>query len=485
MSKWAAKEIEIVKNNLDKTNEEIQRLYLPQRSIESIRYILGKNKWHKIRGRQWSDEETKLFIELYPNSSFEDLSKIFIGLTKSEYSWMRDKFNLHQSKSRESERRKQNGTKTKTYFSKDKKDYLISLYNNNDLESCITQFLEKYPMQNNKFLINYLFINNLLRENDLLNLKRLYLIYDIKYLSTAFACYKQTLSNKNINVTVYSKEHTKLFFKYWLKINNKYLSRNELISLISFRDLFRESRLDRSISNNFKHYYEFIQYVFPQYKIHPWELGVQVPNKFWENKYNVYWMIREGIKSLIANNIIKQEKDVILLPREAICNYFNILAFRMYGYKELFCDYFKWKNIALDYNQIKLIDNQRFDSLEEMSVYNFIKNLKFDIRKYPRKDKLFNIKYNESYIPDYYLIFNNIKIIIEYFGLYYPTNTSDFINTYVNKTHRKNEFYHDNEYYYIDLYPEDIKDGFKGVENKLTSFFINKLNINLKEVKNE
>ena len=157
----------------------------------------------------------------------------------------------------------------------------------------------------------------------------------------------------------------------------------------------------------------------------------------------------------------------------------------MYGYKELFCDYFKWKNIALDYNQIKLIDNQRFDSLEEMSVYNFIKNLKFDIRKYPRKDKLFNIKYNESYIPDYYLIFNNIKIIIEYFGLYYPTNTSDFINTYVNKTHRKNEFYHDNEYYYIDLYPEDIKDGFKGVENKLTSFFINKLNINLKEVKNE
>ena len=56
---------------------------------------------------------------------------------------------------------------------------------------------------------------------------------------------------------------------------------------------------------------------------------------------------------------------------------------------------------------------------------------------------------------------------------------------YIEKTKRKNEFYKSQEdIYFIDIYPDDLKNNFRGVKNKLTSFFMYNFNMNISNIKN-
>lgn len=150
------------------------------------------------------------------------------------------------------------------------------------------------------------------------------------------------------------------------------------------------------------------------------------------------------------------------------------------------------KKMQIKYNKEDYYSNDgvtKLKSVEERDIFDFIKdNFNVDITLSNRK-KFKNDKHNERYIPDYIVhsingIKLNKKLIIEYYGLYNLINPSGFIQEYIDKTHRKNEYYKSNsDIYFIDLYPADLKNNFEGVRNKLTSFFMEKFNVNLLDLK--
>lgn len=108
-------------------------------------------------------------------------------------------------------------------------------------------------------------------------------------------------------------------------------------------------------------------------------------------------------------------------------------------------------------------DGEIFNSFEELDVYKFIKSCNVDIK---RNKSNFYYKYNRYYIPDFII---NKDIIVEYYGLYTgKKSNSKIINNYNIKTHKKNAYYNSlKDYSFIAIYPEDLKNNFSGVFDKI------------------
>ena len=88
-----------------------------------------------------------------------------------------------------------------------------------------------------------------------------------------------------------------------------------------------------------------------------------------------------------------------------------------------------------------------------------------------KNNKYINDKKGENYIPDFIIDLGNKKVIIEYFGLFRKKFTTHIYKEYCEKAERKIEFFTSlDNVIFIAIYPEDIKDNFKGVSEKLASF---------------
>lgn len=120
-------------------------------------------------------------------------------------------------------------------------------------------------------------------------------------------------------------------------------------------------------------------------------------------------------------------------------------------------------------------DGTKCNSNEERVLYEFIKrNLTNHIVAlgYERDGeyvyKLPEDSQDNKYCPDFVIEGYGKPIIIEYFGMYNYSNNFDFAVEYNNKTHRKNKFFKGkDDIQYVDIYPSDLKDRFKGVLYKL------------------
>lgn len=120
-------------------------------------------------------------------------------------------------------------------------------------------------------------------------------------------------------------------------------------------------------------------------------------------------------------------------------------------------------------------DGTKCNSNEERILYEFIKNnLTSNVIAlgYKRDGeyvyKLLEDNQDNKYCPDFAIEGYGKPIIIEYFGMYNYSNNFDFAVEYNNKTHRKNKFYRGrSDIQYVDIYPSDLKDKFKGVLYKL------------------
>jgi hypothetical protein len=156
------------------------------------------------------------------------------------------------------------------------------------------------------------------------------------------------------------------------------------------------------------------------------------------------------------------------------------------------------------FGHILSFDNEEFDSYKEKDVYEFIKlntNLKYieSIGTQHYKGKyIFELDDDYEYTrfcPDFvinYIDDNNKKvklskpIIIEYYGMYEENNPNSLIKKYIQKTKTKEQFYKSrNDIYYIGLFPEDIEQNFKGLIEKLSSFFMFNFNINIHNTNKE
>ena len=200
------------------------------------------------------------------------------------------------------------------------------------------------------------------------------------------------------------------------------------------------------------------------------------------------------------------EKPILDIPKYINHTFFNIYypKFIHQISKKRFANFYKWcckafpeyKNywIPEDFGITVARDGAILNSLTEKTVYEYIKydiNLEYlkaigNIRSGEHIFILPEEHEDNKYCPDFvieYLNINNIKvninknIYIEYYGMYTEYHTNKIFINYKYKTLRKNEYYKNNsDIYFIDLYPEDLKNQCEGIRNKLEnmiSFIIN------------
>ncbi|MDD4778972.1 MAG: hypothetical protein PHT02_00015 [Tissierellia bacterium] len=108
-----------------------------------------------------------------------------------------------------------------------------------------------------------------------------------------------------------------------------------------------------------------------------------------------------------------------------------------------------------------------FDSNEEEVVYNYLKD-RFKNVIYNKKNCENTVNF-KGMIPDYIIFTDNDCWLVEYFGLYVPEKmgNSKRIADYVIRTDKKINTYKTIRYNKIFLYPEDLLDGMKGLEEKV------------------
>lgn len=90
-----------------------------------------------------------------------------------------------------------------------------------------------------------------------------------------------------------------------------------------------------------------------------------------------------------------------------------------------------------------------------------------------KKYRFKNIKYNESYIPDFIVLDSKgNKIIVEYFGLYRENyGKNKMLENYYYKTLRKVEFFDGlKNYRFLPIYQYEILE-FEKLKKKLILFF--------------
>lgn len=290
-----------------------------------------------------------------------------------------------------------------------------------------------------------------------------------------------------------NKEYMNRIMRYALVEILNIKSRDELL-FIETKDLekirLRGFFSDNTISGT-------IDILFPEYNIKSWELNV-VPKYFWRDKNNVdefmLWFVENNID--LSNINIKTDIPNIFNREymEEISNFKMNACISLY---EHYNTYYEWINHLFpewclnpeDFKVHIAKDGVKLNSREELLVYEFVKyNYDINIKSIGlnRKDKYFNEECNENYVPDFKVVDFLKPIIIEYYGLYKPDNKSEYIQSYINKTHRKNKFYKSNpDIHFIDIYPPDLKNNFEGVRNKLTSFFMENFNLDINEIKTD
>ena len=219
---------------------------------------------------------------------------------------------------------------------------------------------------------------------------------------------------------------------------------------------------------------------------------------------------------MLRELILYRLNDTIINPIDDIPKYLNFLFIDNSPYRKFsdmirkgkFKNYYEWACLSFpEYQDIwtpqmfgnsVAYDGTICDSKEEMMVYEFIKKeMNYNYFKHIGRKKsgeyTFKLKNNDynykTFCPDFvleYIDFENIKfklekpLYIEYYGLYHPNNTDPIYVNYCNKTNVKNVFYKSNQNInFIDLYPNDLKNNFQKVKDKLNFVLENSYNISV------
>jgi hypothetical protein len=241
---------------------------------------------------------------------------------------------------------------------------------------------------------------------------------------------------------------------------------------------------------NYKHTfrsstYGILSLLYSEYNIKPYELS-RVPHNYWKNKDNANEYMEYFLNNIVNVKLLKNIKL-------ELSSYFNkkymedvgcYLLYCLYYYKH-YNSFFEWLNYLhsewnLDekyFNNYIGFDNTKLNSGEEVILYNFLKkdvglNIKATGTKRKSKYKYYNEIYNEYYIPDFLLKLNDKTHIIEYFGMWQESPISKIFINYYYKTIRKIDYFtryceNNPEYSFIALFPNDLKNNFRGIKDKL------------------
>jgi hypothetical protein len=462
---WTEKEEELLKEIYFESNKEELQKYFPTRKITAIQKrasVLGLK--NNNRRTHWSDEENNIILN-NQNKTIEELRLLLPNKTLNQ---IRGKIGNDGLKFIKIKDNKITNGFVKCDLCGKSKKYNIDNFNKKTFtcKECYNKMIS-IKMYKEKYNLNLDF--NLMTDS-----------YSLEEWCDLYV-------NKKIHV--FPKEiltdKRKMFyvFKHYLK---EYLNIDTKEKVISLRcnDIGCEF-----VSTYLKHNGGWIKgliEIFSEYSLYEWDF-CDVPKNYWKDSINAdkyfKYMVEEYFKitSENAKNEIPKIFRYTYLEELGLSRLNNLI--KTHKRQESYCDLFielypQWNITKDDFNDFISYDGEILDSLEELKLYEFIKNEKINIKpiKKTKSNTFVNELYNEKYIPDFVIKNDKMKkpIIIEYFGLY--NCKSSIYQKYTPKANRKIEYFKSLEdIIFIDLYPEDLKDNFKGVREKLTSFYYKKI----------
>lgn len=269
-----------------------------------------------------------------------------------------------------------------------------------------------------------------------------------------------------------NKEELPKLFKYVIEEKIGFKTREEMLNLT--QPIIEEYKISFSKTPFIKNSpYNIIKLTYPELNIQGWEM-VHAPTSYWDDYNNVLSLFKFYVNKIneeFGNNVNYN-------------TYINDRAIQSLCYKLFRAKKYKWNNktwqdiindcgLDIQLSNINIsCDGTILNSKEEVVLYDYIKtNLNIDIKSIGLKRKkgyyFYNEEHDENYIPDFY-IKNEKPIIIEYFGMYNENNKNKMFVDYNEKTKRKIEFFNSLEgYNFIAIFPQDLKNNFEGLKNKL------------------
>ena len=278
---------------------------------------------------------------------------------------------------------------------------------------------------------------------------------------------KTTLDLKNVdyNSNDYSLIESRKIWNDYLKANNLKLNENNVYTF-DFKTHLEKCKIYKYGRNDLLGYVMYLtknKYYSYKFKING--------KKYYSKKENRILALKQYIKDVNINyNQIPLYLSKYRLQQYSITLY-NMLR------KYYNCNLFEWVNDAYpdkfkhEHFNLECIRGQ-FDSMEECEVDSILRNeFKYKLLHNVSSDTYTIRILDETRQPDWFIFEDNKLWCVEYFGLY-----SDNPNTIVTKKYRelhdkKIEQYknsvRNSHYYYLFLYPEDLKNQYKGLLNKI------------------
>lgn len=273
----------------------------------------------------------------------------------------------------------------------------------------------------------------------------------------------------------YSKEKNIKEIMEWFVsklTKDKYISSIDEIPDKVNIDTFRNYNLYSFLINCFRGIsYDAFNFLYPG-KWHPWEFK-SCPTGFWDSEENVKQALEWLIKKLKKDNKIKSVEDIKKLPITKTLEEYKLSTLaKIYAgdYHSLFSLIDENFEVG-DFTHRITVNGIKFDSREEYAIHNWLvsninKNIKY-VEKYSEY-KFHNKEFDENYVPDWIIDEN---IIVEYFGWYNENNNLKRYVKYNEKTKRKIKYFSNlQNYSFIAIFPQDLKNNFKGVKNKFKKY---------------
>lgn len=280
---------------------------------------------------------------------------------------------------------------------------------------------------------------------------------------------------KNYNSVNLSLEDAKTIFLNYL--DELKISKFDIGALcsISWTKFYRDCKLERFINDNSKKLDRFsfvlhcIGYDFPLYKFQ------NTGGNLWRNRVNRVSATRSMIDEMkikvdeipmyISNSVVQSFNKTMYM---VLTKYYDGNIYKMIN--EAYPNMFKE-----DMFYITNLKN-KFDSKPEGLVDLILRDY-FDIVIYNQRHTENTVTINGNQ-PDWIAIKDGDAYIIEYFGLYEPSQVkSTRVRQYIDRTHEKIDSYKRlTGYKTLYIYPQDIKDEYLLLKDKLSNLNISPLN---------
>jgi len=527
MKKFTEEEIYIIKQNYSTLSKESTKaemsILLPNRSYS---VIVAKAKELGIKKSfWWSEDDIIRLKELYPTTDKDEIVTYFNGRTYKEIQTMANRIKLKRDLYYWSQDEVEILEKHYSYSSQEELEELLPRHTFSQIQSKANKLkIMRIYKKPNKIKIKAIKIievtrvcklcgkeknlksdfkrtkvckdctkkmNTIKEHNDkygiILDFNKIYATFTpIEWWK--FTYYGTPNGNKMKQVPyeiLFDKTMIDSILKYVIINEMCFDDRNKILNIV-LKD-FKKYRLNGMLYKFNKSIYELITYLFPNYNIKQWELSATTDN-CWDIKGNaddyLKWFIKE---KLGVDNIMEFKSEIPKIFTVSELRKINEHVLNsIIHIKKYYTSYYEWFSILFpelnlcpdDFKEHISRDNKRLNSLEELKVYEVMKyDLGINVTSTYGKNKLYtyhNELENENYVPDF--IIKKLKdkvLIVEYFGLYKENNTHKIFVNYANKTKRKVAYFENNkDVYFIGLYPDDLKDDFAGVKNKITSFLI-------------